>query len=50
MTFTSQPHITAIGDQGLANIYTASGLTSSWFKQALAYGTVIHKHQNINKS
>jgi len=29
VTFTSQPHITATGDQGFANIYTASGLTSS---------------------
>ena len=41
VTFTSQPHITATGDQGFANIYTDSGLTSSWFKQTLAYGAVI---------
>ena len=38
MTFASQPYITATGCQRFANMFTASTLTSSRLKQALAEG------------
>lgn len=38
MTFASQPYITATGFQRFANVFTASTLTSSRLKQALAEG------------
>ena len=38
MTFASQPYITTTGGQRFANMFTASTLTSSRLKQALAEG------------
>ena len=38
MTFASQPYITTTGCQRFANMFTASTLTSSRLKQALAEG------------